>query len=163
MIKRYENVLDQSLHSRVDEILYSLLRFWRFQTSRTNDPENQKPFLIGIMETSEINFFLKYFQSYLEDYINKNNQKVLFERAYINAQYCYQPGDWHVDNDTGFTMLYYPHSKIDFGDEAGLEIKDHGIEKYIPNSLLFFPANIPHKSLEHSKKQYRFSVAFKFN
>ena len=161
-IKRYKNVVNSKEINKINVILYSLIRFWRFQTSRTVDPENQKPFLIGILEISEINYLLGLFQPYIQDYLNEFPQKVKFERAYLNAQFCYQPGDWHSDNETGFTVLYYPDNGIDFGDEAGLEFKDHGVEKYISNSLIIFPANIAHRSLEHSKHDYRFSIAFKY-
>ena len=146
-ITRYENVVSPENISKINEILYSLIRFWRFQTSRTTDPQNQKPFLIGMLETSEINYLLSLFQPYIQDYLKVYPQKVKFERAYLNAQFCYQPGDWHNDNETGFTVLYYPDNGINFENEAGLEFKDHGIEKYIPNSLLIFTAHIPHRSL----------------
>lgn len=100
------------------------------------------------------------------DYVKENCidfDQVKLERIYVNCHPSHHPGDWHVDGGTGFTLLYYPDLDIDYGDEAGLEIEDHGIEPYIPNSVLIIPGDVPHRAHMHTQiGKFRFSIAIKF-
>ena len=159
-IKRYLNVVAESNLLTVEQILVN--RTWKIQSSNPND---FSIFLMSDLKEDEIIFFEGIFSNLIVDYIHENNikEEILFERAYINGHPCYHPGDWHTDNPFGFTALYYPLSKTDFGFEGATDFKDIGPQYYIGNSLLIFPSNILHMATEHSQKGIlRYSIAFKF-
>ena len=159
-IKRYLNVVSESNLETIEKILIN--RTWKIQSSKPNDPTI---FLMSELEDNEINFFIEIFSNLIIEYAQQNNiyEEISFERAYINCHPCYHPGDWHIDNEFGFTVLYYPLSKTDFGIEGATDFKDIGPQFYIGNSLLIFPSNILHMATEHSHKGVlRYSIAFKF-
>jgi hypothetical protein len=160
-IKRYYDIItEQEDFKTIIKILTN--RNWVIQSSNIDDTNN---FFMSNLFDDEINFYLQKFDSVLSMYAKNNGiQETLFiERAYINCHPCYHPGNWHVDNLTGFTLLYYPETETDFGDEGGTDFKNFNFEKYIPNSILIFPADELHMATEHSQKgKFRYSIAFKF-
>lgn len=107
-------------------------------------------------------FLSIYFSQYTRKYKIKSTTLKPY-RSYVNCHPAYHPSDWHLDSDeNGITMIYYPDIGINYGDEGGLEIKDHGIEPYIPNSLIIMPANILHRAQMHTMiGKLRFSIAIK--
>lgn len=162
LVKRYLNAIDQENLITTLDIIENKDRIWKFQTS---DPFSLNIFFISYLLEHEQEFFLTKLNDIKNDYILENNitRGVFFERSYINCHPCYHPGDFHIDNSHGFTMLYYPPSAENFKNQGGTEIVGHGTEPYISNSVLIFPANCLHSAQEHSVKgKFRFSAAFKF-
>ena len=162
LIKRYLNVIDLESLLAVKNIVENKDRIWKFQTS---DPFSFNTFFISYLLENEQDFFLKKLNDIKNDYIIENKIiKVIFlERCYVNCYPCYHPGDFHIDNTQGFTLLYYPLSEENFENHGGTEIINHGIEPYISNSVLIFPSNCLHSAQEHTiKGKFRFTVAFKF-
>lgn len=160
-IIRHYNIIGEEHHKYISDMLSSHSRSWVFQKSM---PNTDNVFLMSSLDATETKFFLQHFNQYIEKYKADNlNGTFAFERAYINCHHSYHPGDWHIDNESGFTLLYYPETDIDFNNEGGTEIKDHGIEPYIKNSILIFPANRLHQAQGHSiNGKLRFSIALKF-
>jgi hypothetical protein len=137
-------------------------RQWTMQSSTEGD--GSRFFMSGLLQ-KEIDFFNPRFGPLVNRYIADNAiaKPVKFERAYINCHPCFHPGSWHIDNYEGFTLIYYPPSAIDFGEEGGTDIQGHGYQPYIANSLILLPADALHMAREHTTKGvFRYSVAFKF-
>jgi hypothetical protein len=158
-IKHYKNVIPQNEFSAIENILKN--RNWIIQSS-TGDGDTS--FFYSEINQNEVNCFEKYFGPLVQEYIKENNitNQIFFERAYINCHPCYHPGSWHIDNESGLTLLYYPISKVNFKKEGGTAFKDF-TQYYVENSLLIFPANMLHMATEHSHKGiFRYTVAFKF-
>lgn len=159
-IKRYTDVIksiDDLEH--IEDLLST--RLWIIQSSNS---DNRTNFFMSYLDQVEVNFFEQQFRTIISEYTRENNiDKFDFERAYINCHPCGHPGNWHIDGDNGFTLLYYPLSKTDFGTEGATAFKDKGICYYKNNSIVIFPANIEHMATEHSHKStFRYTIAFKF-
>jgi hypothetical protein len=159
-VKRFLNVVDTS---EIDVIKRMISRKeWSIHSS---NEDSKSKFFITQMTSVQTHNFLSKFSAFVRQYLIENNIKneIDFERAYINCHPAYHPGEWHLDNESGVTALYYPDMGVNFGEEGGTDIKDHGYELYIPNSLLIFPGNIEHMARQHtSVGTFRFSIAFKF-
>ena len=136
--------------------VYNSNRSWHFQGS---NEKKSNPFFLSYLTQSELNLFQKYLQPILD--ANYPTQKFILERAYIN---CYPPSidtDWHTDGENGITILYYPFNNNNF-ENSGTEFEYHGVEKYIENSIIIFPAELKHRAQGHTvPNAYRFSIAFK--
>lgn len=159
-IKRHTDVIKSSEDLKNIEDLLSN-RLWTIQSSSIGGSAS---FFMSILDHIEIVFFDRLFRDLVKDYIKENNiNEFEFERAYINCHPCQHPGDWHVDGESGFTLLYYPISKTDFGLEGATDFKGYATQYYIRNSVLIFPANIEHMATEHKQPGvFRYTIAFKF-
>ena len=158
-ILRYLNVInDQNDLDHVQKMInmFSSNRSWHFQGS-TSDKD--VAFFFSNLIQSELDLFYKYFNPIIQKEYNFNLE---LERAYINCNPPMVGGQWHTDGDNGITILYYPLTKFKFGDQGGTEFEHHGVEKYIGNSIILFPAELKHRALEHQiSNAYRFSIAIK--
>lgn len=100
----------------------------------------------------------------LSEKVKEVDHKNLY-RMYIN---CFAPSEnpyFHIDGESGITILYYPNKQweIDDGGETQFLIDNEirGILP-IPNRLVMFDANIPHKATSF-RNTHRFSIAIKYN
>lgn len=122
-------------------------------------------FFLKHLNKEEISFFWSHLKIFFIRYTEKHNidaDQLYFERVYVNCHPAFHPGDWHRDGEEGLTLLYYPDNEVDFKNEGGLEIEGHGVESYVPNSLIIMPAEVLHRAQIHTIiGQIRFSVAFK--
>ena len=153
-----------ALHAEDMGFVRTLLkdRTWTVQSSMESDGSR---FFMSGLNRKEIDFFYQRWSTFVKKYVEDNliSAPIKFERAYINCHPCFHPGHWHIDNYEGFTLIYYPESEVEFGDEGGTDIMGFGYQAYIPNSFIIFPANVMHMAREHSAKGvFRYSVAFKF-
>ena len=84
-------------------------------------------------------------------------------RMYVN---CFSPSEnpyFHTDGDSGLTFLFYINDwKLDDGGETQFLI-DNEIKGVlpIPNRIVGFDANIPHKATTF-RDNHRFTLAIKF-
>ena len=158
-IKRYYDVVEDKDLKTIDNILTD--RSWLMQSSRE---AGEKIFFQSFLTSDEHQLLGKLFVSVLLEYIKEHNiSNVLFEKSYINCHPCFCPGSWHVDNEVGITMLYYPLSNVDFGNEGATAFENLESQPYIGNSILIFPSNLLHMANEHSHKSvFRYTFAFKF-
>jgi len=158
MINRYTNVIDQdNLQSVLDLVSVSSSRPWHFQTSLSN---SYNTFFISYLNQTEIDCVIPLLKPSLDRY--SPNGEFILERAYINCHPSFSSGEWHVDGNNGLTLLYYPPTVFNFGDKGGTDFELHGEEKYVPNSLIIFPAWWNHRAVEHTVPgAYRFSIAVK--
>lgn len=85
-------------------------------------------------------------------------------RMYVN---CFAPNEasyFHIDHETGYTLLYYPHMEwsLNDGGETQFYIDENlqGILP-VPNRLAIFDASILHRATSFPN-QYRFTVAIKY-
>ena len=121
---RHEDVVNSEFHfAKIKQIISS--KKWVIQTSDTRSKTIL--FFYAELTPNEVLFFTDLFKEYVKEYKNKyivenNIDTIVFERAYINCHPAYHPGAWHIDNEYGFTLLYYPVTDFDFKDEGGLEI-----------------------------------------
>jgi hypothetical protein len=85
-------------------------------------------------------------------------------RMYVN---CFAPGErsyFHIDHNTGYTLLYYPHLEWSLNDggetQFYLEESIQGICA-VPNRLAIFDASLLHRATPfyHS---HRFTIAIKY-
>jgi len=158
-IKRYYDVVADKDLKTIDNILTD--RNWIMQASQDDDT---KTFFQSFLSSDEHQLLGELFSSVLLEYIKEHNiSNALFEKSYINCHPCFCPGSWHIDNEVGFTMLYYPLSNIDFGNEGATDFENLESQPYIGNSILIFPSNLRHMAAEHSHKRvFRYTFAFKF-
>jgi hypothetical protein len=160
-IKRYYDVVQVEDLKIIDNLLHD--RSWTMQRSGKDGP---KTFFESVLTGDEYHLLGNFFGPVLINYLEEHNISVSntsLERSYINCHPCYHPGGWHIDNDVGITMLYYPLSNIDFGNEGATDFKNLEKQLYIGNSILIFPANLLHMATEHSHKgELRYTFAFKF-
>jgi hypothetical protein len=158
-IKRYYDVVSNADLKIIDNILNN--RSWTMQRSGMDGP---KTFFESVITADEYQSLGNLFGPVLNDYIAEHNiSNISLERSYINCHPCYHPGSWHIDNQAGITLLYYPLSEIDFGDEGATDFENLEKQLYIENSILIFPANLRHMATEHSHKgKFRYTFAFKF-
>ncbi len=160
MIKRHTNaIVNQQDLNQIKEMIdsYNSNRYWQFQRSKS---ESTTSFFISYLNDYEIKLLYRNLFSFVERY--DDNSKLKLDRAYINCYPAYTGGDWHTDGDAGITVLYYPNTDLNFDSEGGTEFEHHGVEKYIKNSIIIFPANHSHRALEHTMQgKYRFSIAVK--
>lgn len=91
-------------------------------------------------------------------------QSLKMYRMYVN---CFAPGEkpyFHIDDQTGYTLLYYPHLdwKLDDGGETQFYLEENlqGILP-VPNRLAIFDASILHRATPF-RNGYRFTVAIKY-
>jgi hypothetical protein len=159
-IKRYIDVVKTSEDLKNIEDMLST-RLWTIQSSYKDSHIN---FFMSYLNHVEVNFFERLFRDLINDYAETNNiNKFNLKRAYVNCHPCHHPGDWHIDGESGFTLLYYPISTTDFGLEGATDFKDYAPQYYIGNSVLIFPANVEHMAAEHRQQGvFRYSIAFKF-
>ena len=93
---------------------------------------------------------------------NLVNEMTLY-RMYVN---CFAPSEnpyFHTDGDSGLTFLFYINDwKLDDGGETQFLI-DNEIKGVlpIPNRIVGFDANIPHKATTF-RDNHRFTLAIKF-
>jgi hypothetical protein len=158
-IKRYCNVVQDADLKIIDNILNK--RSWTMQRSGMDGP---RTFFESVLTPDEYESVGNLFGPILKDYIIEHDiSNISLERSYINCHPCYHPGGWHIDNKSGITLLYYPLSDVDFGDEGATDFKDLEKQLYIGNSILIFPSNLLHMATEHSHKgTFRYTFAFKF-
>lgn len=161
-VVRHADVVKSAFHLLTIKELISSKK-WSIQRSDTINTL----FFYAALTPNEILFFNDFFMEYYNDYRNKyivenNIDTVVFDRAYINCHPAYHPGSWHADNESGFTLLYYPVTYFDFKDEGGLEIENE-YQPYVPNSLCIFDGNLKHRARMHTiVGALRFSIAFKY-
>jgi len=161
-IERYHNIIPLELSALIKEIV------WRsgFGMECSNLESEFSFFSRDLEETEKIvlwDILNIYFYQYTIKYkIDPLTLKP--NRIYVNCHPAYHPGDWHTDSsEPAITMIYYPDIDIDYVNEGGLEIENHGIEPYIANSLLIIPSNIRHRTQMHTLiGKMRFSIAIKF-
>jgi hypothetical protein len=158
-LKKHNEVVT-SLHDldKIKQIILS--KKWVIHKS-SNSSANS--FFNSNLTPNEVLFFNDLFKEYKNNYIDENDiHDVIFERAYINCHPSHHPGDWHTDNEYGFTLIYYPVSEVDFKDEGGIDIENN-YEPYTSNSLCIFPANLKHRARMHTLVGIlRYSIAFKY-
>jgi hypothetical protein len=159
-IQRFFNVInDQTDLQQISEMVsvFNSKRSWHFQGS---SKDSKLAFFISYLSQDELNLFSKHLHQYLVQY--EPNVQFVLERAYINCNPAHVGGDWHTDGTNGITLLYYPNTEFDFNSYGGTDFEHHGIENYIKNSILIFPAESSHKAVAHKiDGAYRFSVAIK--
>jgi hypothetical protein len=85
-------------------------------------------------------------------------------RMYVN---CFSPNEnpyFHIDGETGHTLLYYPQEdwKLDDGGETQFFIDEsiHGVLP-VPNRMVKFDACIKHKATSF-RDRHRFTLAIKY-
>lgn len=91
-------------------------------------------------------------------------QPLKLYRMYVN---CFAPGEnpyFHIDGESGYTLLYYPNLEwsLQDGGETQFHIEDsvQGISP-VPNRLTIFDASILHRATSF-RNQYRFTIAIKY-
>jgi len=83
-----------------------------------------------------------------------------FARAYINAQTYATDGLIHCD-DGNYTAIYYPLSEWNIEWEGGTCFYNKNktdvihYNAYIPNRLVIFDANIPHRAMPITRECYK--------
>jgi hypothetical protein len=161
-IKRHLAVLPKNEYVAVRQILLTEPGY-QIQWS---DQSSEYFFFYRELGREHLEWIWPFVNQYYGEYVQDNHldfNQVKLDRIYVNCQPSHHPGDWHEDGGPGFTLLYYPDLDIDYGDEAGLEIKGHGIEPYIPNSVLIIPGDVTHRANMHTQiGKFRFSIAVKF-
>lgn len=85
-------------------------------------------------------------------------------RMYVN---CFAPGEqsyFHIDHETGYTLLYYPQLEwsLNDGGETQFYLEDsiQGICP-VPNRLAIFDASLLHRAMPF-RNSHRFTVAIKY-
>lgn len=85
-------------------------------------------------------------------------------RMYVN---CFSPNEnpyFHTDGETGVTALFYPTIEWNLNEGGETQfLTDENIIGIlpIPNRIVFFDANIPHKATSF-RSNYRFTIAVKY-
>lgn len=171
LVCHFYDVLDPTLSLVLrNSLLATGSNTWNFQTSKDliTDVPHSRLFLKARLHQLECYFLNQSFRPFIDEYINHagyRDKTVELYDGYINCHPSFHPGQWHVDmlEGVGFTVLYYPDMDVDYRDSGGTEVKGYGVEPYVPNSLVIFPAEIEHRALEHTVPgAYRFSVALKY-
>jgi len=86
------------------------------------------------------------------------------QRMYIN---CFAPNEnpfFHIDGETGYTVLYYPQPNWNENDGGTTDFlyKDHIHGSFpIGNRMVVFPQSIPHRATTF-RDRHRFTVAVKY-
>ena len=132
---------------------------WTNQKSNLDDDSS-----FAMYEVSD----LDYFKNDLLDHINsKTDSDFLLERIYFNGQDYGQNGEWHLDNDIGYTHLTYLNIDAvpDWGGETELKEAQGIIKQIAPqyNSSVIFKGSILHRGLSFKYKDTpkRITLAFK--
>lgn len=161
-ISRHLNVLPEHEFLSIQQILFTEPGY-RIQWS---DDGSEFFFFYRELDQNHLQWFWPFINQLYGRYVIENDLDfscVRLERLYINCHPSHHPGDWHDDGGSGFTLLYYPDLSIDYQGGGGLEIEGHGIEPYVPNSVLIIPGDVQHRALQHNIiGKFRFSIAIKF-
>ena len=158
MVRRFYNFYSDLQLVNIDKFFNkNIKRNWHFQQSVKSDFNF---FLYSDLKSEEIFVFFPKIQKILSNL--DPTLKYLLSRAYINCYPAYINSEFHHD-DGDLTVLYYPNSNYDYGEkEGGTEFYEMTTEPYIANSLIVFPAHLPHRAQQHFNLEYRFTLAFKF-
>jgi len=92
-------------------------------------------------------------------------QQLELYRMHLNVFAPGEHANYHIDRDSGYTLLYYPNLEWSLNDggatEFNLEEQLQGIHP-VPNRIVIFESNIWHRATSF-RNTHRFTVAIKFS
>ena len=117
----------------------------------------------GVFEIFNDNNLFKVFNDKLKErFVELNNLNCF--RSYINFFSPNENPYYHIDNDKGYTCLFYPNLEFEL-DEGGETqfVLNNGITGILPtpNRMVLFDARLNHKATSFRSK-HRFTIAFKY-
>jgi hypothetical protein len=112
---------------------------------------------------------IKYFNDHLFSHIKKiTNRDWKIERIYANGQTYGLDGSFHIDNENGYTFLYYCNETWDLSWAGNTIFVDESLNQMeticpMPNGAILFPGNLLHYGQSPSRDFYglRVTIAYK--
>jgi len=155
-IKIVDNFLDENDLVKIHSCLKDMR--WRIQKSHPNKEE--LTFLFS--EKTDDPFFNDYLYDKVIEQLDGDNYKL--SRVYFNGQWNGREGTLHKDGCNFTALLYVSPYEYGWGGFTEIMTEPEPTLVYpIPNRLMIFPGNIPHKaySLAYQKCPLRITLAFK--
>jgi hypothetical protein len=155
------NFVDQFLSKPEQQRVYEYCLKANYRYGEQDTPDYPATGMIHNISGHE--FVYKLFSRKIEETFDFL-QSLKMYRMYVN---CFAPGEssyFHIDHDTGYTLLYYPHFdwSLNDGGETQFYIDENlqGILP-VPNRLSIFDASILHRATSF-RNRHRFTVAIKY-
>ena len=152
------NVIDDALALNVvEEIYYSVIKL-PYYYGETDGKIFPPTGLISILDSD--NWIVNTIDQQVKEYTSN----LQLYRSYVNI---FSPGEipyYHIDNNRGFTVLYYANLSynINQGGETSFLINNNitGILPY-PGRITIFSANVLHRANSY-RDHHRFTIALKY-
>ena len=157
-IKIVDNFLDKDDLVKIDSCLEDVR--WVLQTSKGKKEE--LTFLFS--EKTDDPFFNSYLYDKVAEKLDGDNYKL--DRVYFNGQWNGREGTLHQDGCDVTSLLYVSPYEYGWGGFTEIMTESEPTLVYpIPNRLMIFPGNIPHKaySFAYQTCPLRVTLAFKIN
>jgi len=175
IIKTFDNLMDEESHKLIEkEVNAAPLRSNWYSNNRTS-PQNwhwhssifQDTKMLPVATDKDIQkisektpYIMNLWKEIQKKISDELDYKCDFARAYINAHTYGVDGMIHSD-DGNYTAIYYPLSEWDIEWEGGTcfynkdETDVIHYNAYVPNRLVVFDANIPHRAMPVTKDCYK--------
>ena len=156
-IKIVDNFLEESDFNQVTSFLKEN---WRLQTSTLNVKE--LPFLYS--ELTGQSFFNTYLFGKVAEILDRGYYNLL--KVYFNGQWNGREGALHSDNCDITALIYMSPYEYGWGGFTEIMTEPEPTLVYpIPNRMMIFPGNIPHKaySFAYQTCPLRVTLAFKID
>lgn len=155
------NFQDNFFDKREHQVIYDYCLNATYKYGETDDVDTPQTGLVHNIPEDE--FIYKLIKKKISDFDSHLSSMKLY-RMYIN---CFAPSEnpyFHIDGESGMTLLYYPNMdwSINDGGETQFYIDEniYGITP-IPNRMVIFDASILHRATTF-RNTHRFTVAIKY-
>ena len=155
------NFQDNFFDKREHHVMYDYCLNATYKYGETDDVDTPQTGLVHNIPEDE--FIYKLIKKKISDFDSHLGSMKLY-RMYIN---CFAPSEnpyFHIDGESGMTLLYYPNIEwsINDGGETQFYIDEniYGITP-IPNRMVIFDASIFHRATTF-RNTHRFTVAIKY-
>ncbi len=155
MIEIYDNFFNEETHKKIFEYCTNASYFYG---------ESDFPWTPPVGMISSIGIPSEIFDLFENKKINSLNGLSAY-RMYVNCFSSLENPYFHIDGDSGATVLYYPHLEYDLNEngETQFLINDEirGVLP-LPNRLVKFDATLLHRATSF-RSRHRFTVAIKYH
>ena len=158
-IKVIDNFLSKKDLEKIDEEYNGYGPIWALQVSNFED---KLPFLY--YDVTYNNFFNNYLYNNVAKKLDEDEYELA--RVYFNGQWDGREGSIHQDGCDFTAILYLGEYEYGWGGFTEIMTKpEPTLIHPVPNRLVIFPGNIPHKaySFAYQECPLRVSLAFKIN
>jgi len=155
MIEIFDNFFEEKVHKDI----FSYCQRALYTYGEVDNPWTPPVGMVSEIKSSD--YFFKLFE---DKKINSLSEQKPY-RMYINCFSSNENPYFHVDGDSGSTVLYYPNLDWDISEHGETQfLIDNEIRGIlpIPNRLVKFDATLLHRATCFRTK-YRFTVAIKYH
>ena len=150
ILPKYENL------ALYDKLLGSPFRFKNISNApvdknSTNRGAGEDEFWFWVMDLMDDPYYTSHFFNIIQKVTNRKFELV---KLHANGQTYGQNGNWHTDQDDGYTFIYYVNSLWDpkwGGSTVLINEEQIVVQPFIPNAGILFKSNLMHLGSEPTR------------